>query len=67
MILFKGIALNHKRAIDLKDDTILPDLLETHKDTLRSMKANHTNLRSCRQLCIQSKKELCDIIHNRLK
>lgn len=63
----QGIKRNHDRAAELKEDSILPDLVATHRDTLRSMKANHTNLRSCRQLCTQSKKELCDIIHKRLK
>ncbi|XP_065207804.1 RB1-inducible coiled-coil protein 1 isoform X2 [Planococcus citri] len=62
-----GIQHNHRRISDLRDDSILPDLIAAHRDTLRAMKANHTNVRNCRFMCLQTKKELCDIIHKKLK
>lgn len=64
----QGIKKNFDRVVELKGDSIslLPDLIDTHRDTLEKMKANYNNMRSCRQLCLQIKKELCDIIHKKL-
>ncbi|XP_032454954.1 RB1-inducible coiled-coil protein 1 isoform X7 [Nasonia vitripennis] len=65
--LAQGFQQNKTRVSNLNDDSVLPDLCDSHRRQLVVMLQNHTQLRDIRRRCTKAKEELSVNIHRRLK
>uniref|UniRef100_UPI00358E03FD RB1-inducible coiled-coil protein 1-like n=1 Tax=Myxine glutinosa TaxID=7769 RepID=UPI00358E03FD len=65
--LAQGFLANQKRAENLKDCSVLPDLCLSHANQLRIMLSNHGKLLELQECCCQAKQELADNLHVRLR
>uniref|UniRef100_A0A672LKG9 RB1-inducible coiled-coil protein 1 n=1 Tax=Sinocyclocheilus grahami TaxID=75366 RepID=A0A672LKG9_SINGR len=57
--LAQGFLANQKRAENLKDTSVLPDLCLSHANQLMIMLTNHRKLLDIKQKCTTAKQELC--------
>ncbi|XP_003902787.1 RB1-inducible coiled-coil protein 1 isoform X1 [Papio anubis] len=65
--LAQGFLANQKRAENLKDASVLPDLCLSHANQLMIMLQNHRKLLDIKQKCTTAKQELANNLHVRLK
>nr|XP_032825790.1 RB1-inducible coiled-coil protein 1-like [Petromyzon marinus] len=65
--LAQGFLANQKRAENLKDPSVLPDLCRSHANQLVIMLSNHKKLLDVKQRCATAKQELTDNLHVRLR
>ncbi|CAB0034544.1 unnamed protein product [Trichogramma brassicae] len=65
--LAQSFQANMKRVSNLNDDSVLPDLSESHRKQLLVMQKNHNQLRDIRRRCTKAKEELSASLHRRLK
>ncbi|XP_029447130.1 LOW QUALITY PROTEIN: RB1-inducible coiled-coil protein 1 [Rhinatrema bivittatum] len=65
--LAQGFLANQKRAENLKDPSVLPDLCLSHANQLMIMLANHRKLLDIKQKCTTAKQELANNLQVRLK
>ncbi|XP_014238594.1 RB1-inducible coiled-coil protein 1 isoform X2 [Trichogramma pretiosum] len=65
--LAQSFQANMKRVSNLNDDSVLPDLSESHIKQLLVMQKNHNQLRDIRRRCTKAKEELSASLHRRLK
>lgn len=65
--LAQGFLANQKRAENLKDASVLPDLCLSHANQLMIMLQNHRKLLDIKQKCTTAKQELATNLHVRLK
>ncbi|EMP31775.1 RB1-inducible coiled-coil protein 1 [Chelonia mydas] len=63
----KGFLANQKRAENLKDPSVLPDLCLSHANQLMIMLTNHRKLLDIKQKCTTAKQELANNLQVRLK
>lgn len=64
---FQGFLANQKRAENLKDTSVLPDLCLSHANQLMIMLTNHRKLLDIKQKCTTAKQELANNLQVRLK
>ncbi len=57
---YKGFLANQKRAENLKDTSVLPDLCLSHANQLMIMLTNHRKLLDIKQKCTTAKQELAN-------
>ncbi|MGH0131279.1 UNVERIFIED_CONTAM: hypothetical protein FKN15_046234 [Acipenser sinensis] len=62
-----GFLANQKRAENLKDTSVLPDLCLSHANQLMIMLTNHRKLLDIKQKCTTAKQELANNLQVRLK
>ncbi|KAG8133589.1 hypothetical protein E2320_011381 [Naja naja] len=62
-----GFLANQKRAENLKDPSVLPDLCLSHANQLMIMLTNHRKLLDIKQKCTTAKQELANNLQVRLK
>lgn len=69
MLLFslQGFLANQKRAENLKDSSVLPDLCMSHSNQLMIMLSNHKKLLEIKKKCTTAKQELANNLQVRLK
>uniref|UniRef100_A0A670I526 RB1-inducible coiled-coil protein 1 n=1 Tax=Podarcis muralis TaxID=64176 RepID=A0A670I526_PODMU len=65
--LAQGFLANQKRAENLKDPSVLPDLCLSHANQLMIMLTNHRKLLDIKQKCTTAKQELANNLQVRLK
>uniref|UniRef100_A0A8C1WAY7 RB1-inducible coiled-coil protein 1 n=1 Tax=Cyprinus carpio TaxID=7962 RepID=A0A8C1WAY7_CYPCA len=65
--LAQGFHANQKRAENLKDTSVLPDLCLSHANQLMIMLTNHRKLLDIKQKCTTAKQELANNLQVRLK
>lgn len=65
--LAQGFLANQKRAENLKDTSVLPDLCLSHANQLMIMLTNHRKLLDIKQKCTTAKQELANNLQVRLK
>uniref|UniRef100_UPI00398E5FFF RB1-inducible coiled-coil protein 1 isoform X1 n=2 Tax=Pristiophorus japonicus TaxID=55135 RepID=UPI00398E5FFF len=65
--LAQGFLANQKRAENLKDPSVLPDLCLSHANQLMIMLTNHKKLLDIKQKCTTAKQELANNLQVRLK
>uniref|UniRef100_A0A4W3JZ02 RB1-inducible coiled-coil protein 1 n=1 Tax=Callorhinchus milii TaxID=7868 RepID=A0A4W3JZ02_CALMI len=65
--LAQGFLANQKRAENLKDPSVLPDLCLSHANQLMIMLTNHKKLVDIKQKCTTAKQELANNLQVRLK
>ncbi|XP_064409735.1 RB1-inducible coiled-coil protein 1 isoform X2 [Latimeria chalumnae] len=65
--LAQGFLANQKRAENLKDPSVLPDLCLSHANQLMIMLTNHKKLLDFKQKCTTAKQELANNLQVRLK
>ncbi|XP_044522248.1 RB1-inducible coiled-coil protein 1 [Gracilinanus agilis] len=65
--LAQGFLANQKRAENLKDTSVLPDLCLSHANQLMIMLNNHRKLLDIKQKCTTAKQELANNLQVRLK
>ncbi|NXV40558.1 RBCC1 protein, partial [Uria aalge] len=65
--LATGFLANQKRAENLKDPSVLPDLCLSHANQLMIMLTNHRKLLDIKQKCTTAKQELANNLQVRLK
>ncbi|XP_050748847.1 RB1-inducible coiled-coil protein 1 isoform X2 [Gymnogyps californianus] len=65
--LAQGFLANQKRAENLKDPSVLPDLCLSHANQLMIMLNNHRKLLDIKQKCTTAKQELANNLQVRLK
>uniref|UniRef100_W5MF52 RB1-inducible coiled-coil protein 1 n=2 Tax=Lepisosteus oculatus TaxID=7918 RepID=W5MF52_LEPOC len=65
--LAQGFLANQKRAENLKDTSVLPDLCLSHANQLMIMLTNHRKLLDIKQKCTTAKQELTNNLQVRLK
>ncbi|XP_074655455.1 RB1-inducible coiled-coil protein 1-like [Tubulanus polymorphus] len=65
--LAQGFLQNQTRASNMRDNSIFPDLCDSHKQQLQVMLKNHVRLQDCRDKCSKAKSELCLNLHTRLR
>ncbi|XP_035751778.1 RB1-inducible coiled-coil protein 1 isoform X3 [Egretta garzetta] len=63
----RGFLANQKRAENLKDPSVLPDLCLSHANQLMIMLTNHRKLLDIKQKCTTAKQELANNLQVRLK
>lgn len=63
----QGFLANQKRAENLKDTSVLPDLCLSHANQLMIMLTNHRKLLDIKQKCTTAKQELANNLQVRLK
>jgi RB1-inducible coiled-coil protein 1 len=64
--LSNALCRNQQRLTNIRDPSIIPDLCHSHKTQLQVMLKNHQQLRDIRRRCVQAKRELSLILHQRL-
>lgn len=69
LLLFspQGFLANQKRAENLKDTSVLPDLCLSHTNQLMIMLNNHRKLLDIKKKCTTAKQELANNLQVRLK
>nr|XP_032810451.1 LOW QUALITY PROTEIN: RB1-inducible coiled-coil protein 1-like [Petromyzon marinus] len=65
--LAQGFLANQKRAENLNDPSVLPDLCVSHANQLLIMLGNHKKLLDTRQTCVLAKQQLTDNLHVRFR
>ncbi|CAH2285198.1 RB1-inducible coiled-coil 1 isoform X1 [Pelobates cultripes] len=65
--LAQGFLANQKRAENLKDPSVLPDLCLSHANQLMIMLTNHRKLLDIKQKCATAKQELANNLQVRLR
>lgn len=65
--LAQGFLANQKRAENLKDTSVLPDLCLSHTNQLMIMLTNHRKLLDIKKKCTTAKQELANNLQVRLK
>lgn len=65
--LLQGFLANQKRAENLKDTSVLPDLCLSHTNQLMIMLNNHRKLLDIKKKCTTAKQELANNLQVRLK
>uniref|UniRef100_A0A8C4QG26 RB1-inducible coiled-coil protein 1 n=1 Tax=Eptatretus burgeri TaxID=7764 RepID=A0A8C4QG26_EPTBU len=65
--LAQGFLANQKRAENLNDPSVLPDLCVSHANQLLLMMGNHKRLCESRQTCLMAKQQLSDNLHIRFR
>ncbi|XP_068604582.1 RB1-inducible coiled-coil protein 1 [Brachionichthys hirsutus] len=65
--LAQGFSANQKRAENLKDTSVLPDLCLSHTNQLMIMLNNHRKLLDIKKKCTTAKQELANNLQVRLK
>uniref|UniRef100_UPI00358DD9AC RB1-inducible coiled-coil protein 1-like isoform X1 n=2 Tax=Myxine glutinosa TaxID=7769 RepID=UPI00358DD9AC len=65
--LAQGFLANQKRAENLNDPSVLPDLCVSHANQLLLMMGNHKRLCESRQTCLMAKQQLSDNLHVRFR
>ncbi|KAM9322803.1 RB1-inducible coiled-coil protein 1 isoform 1-T3 [Pholidichthys leucotaenia] len=65
--LAQGFVANQKRAENLKDTSVLPDLCMSHTNQLMIMLTNHRKLLEIKMKCTTAKQELANNLQVRLK
>lgn len=63
----QGFLANQKRAENLKDTSVLPDLCLSHTNQLMIMLNNHQKLVDIKKKCTTAKQELANNLQVRLK
>lgn len=63
----QGFLANQKRAENLKDTSVLPDLCLSHTNQLMIMLNNHRKLLDIKKKCTTAKQELANNLQVRLK
>lgn len=63
----QGFLANQKRAENLKDTSVLPDLCLSHTNQLMIMLNNHQKLVDIKKKCTTAKQELANNLQARLK
>lgn len=66
-LFLQGFLANQKRAENLKDPSVLPDLCLSHANQLMIMLTNHRKLLDIKQKCTTAKQELANNLQVRLK
>lgn len=66
-IYFQTIKMNHLKAANEEDKSVISILLASHDKQLEMMNKNNTRLFDIRNRSILAKQELCNNLHPRLK